>query len=55
MRFTLAAYIYLLISLGLVSFFLYVVATILKNLKKRNEYLKDIRDELRISNSKHIE
>jgi hypothetical protein len=49
--FTFGIYIYLLIILGAFSFIFYVLFTVLKSMKLRNEYLKDIRDELRKTNN----
>ncbi len=44
---TLFSLVYLLFILGIFAFTIYVVITILNLMKQRNEYLKDIRDELR--------
>ncbi len=51
MTLSLFALIPLLIYLGFFIFIVYVVVTILKLMRQKNEYLKEIRDELRINNS----
>lgn len=42
----------ILIYLGLFVFGIYVVITIIRLMKQRNDYLKDIREELKKSNNK---
>jgi len=42
------------IYLGIVIFGIYFLVTILKLSKQRNEYLKDIREELKRSNTKGL-
>lgn len=42
----------MLIYLGLIVFAIYVVITIINLMKQRNDYLRDIRDELSKSNNK---
>ncbi|WP_175354221.1 MULTISPECIES: hypothetical protein [unclassified Bacillus (in: firmicutes)] len=41
----------ILVYLGIIVFIIYVALTILKLMKQKNEYLKDIRDEIKKSNS----
>ncbi|MEH7180242.1 hypothetical protein [Neobacillus vireti] len=41
----------ILLYLGILVFAIYVVITILKLMKQRNEYLKEIRDEIKKNNS----
>jgi heme exporter protein D len=40
-----------LISIAVPIFFIYVAITIMKLMKQKNEYLKDIRNELKKNNS----
>lgn len=49
--FSFSFYVFIVISLSIISFFLYVIFSLLKSMKQRNEYLRDIRDELRIKDS----
>ncbi|WP_181161981.1 MULTISPECIES: hypothetical protein [Bacillaceae] len=41
----------ILVYLGIIVFIIYVALTILKLMKQKNEYLKDIRDEIKKNNS----
>lgn len=41
----------ILINLGILIFSIYIAVTILKLMKQKNEYLREIRDELRKNNS----
>ncbi len=41
----------ILIYLGILIFAIYVAITILKLMKQKNEYLKEIRDEIRKNNN----
>ena len=41
----------ILVYLGIIVFIIYVALTILKLMKQKNEYLKEIRDEIKKSNS----
>jgi hypothetical protein len=41
----------ILVYLGIIVFIIYAAITILKLMKQKNEYLKDIRDEIKKSNS----
>lgn len=43
----------ILIFLAIIVFVIYIIVTILKLMKQDNEYLKEIRDELRKNNSKY--
>lgn len=41
----------ILVYLGIIVFIIYVALSILKLMKQKNEYLKDIRDEIKKNNS----
>lgn len=51
--FTFGMYLYLLVILAVISFVLYALFFVLKSIKLRNVYLKQILDELRIMNNKN--
>lgn len=40
--------------IGIAAFAIYLVITVLKRMKERNEYLRDIRDELKKRNDHSI-
>ncbi|WP_455675977.1 hypothetical protein [Pradoshia sp.] len=46
----LLGFIPLLINLGILIFSVYVAVTIIKIMKQKNEYLREIRDEMRKNN-----
>ncbi|WP_198663151.1 MULTISPECIES: hypothetical protein [Paraliobacillus] len=41
------SYIYILLYVGILGFGIYFVVTLLKRSKERNEYLKEIRNEIK--------
>ncbi|MED1557523.1 hypothetical protein [Bacillus paramycoides] len=52
--FSLLAIVHFLIYIGIIAFAICAIITVLKLMREKNEYIKDIRDEIRRQNDNQI-